>query len=112
VIGVNAAAKSFTAAVGVDDGSGPTDAAQFSVYGDGKLLTKSDVIHHGDKPKELSVDLTGVKQMVLKVDGGGNGTTGDNADWADPKITLDPANAKARPETVEASTEVKEEAAK
>ena len=111
VIAVNGAANAFTATVGVDDAAEPADSVRFNVYGDGKLLSRTDVIHHKDKPRELNVDITGVKQLVLKVDAGDSATS-DNADWADPKITLDPVKASNRPETVDASTEVKEEAAK
>jgi len=56
-------------------------------------------VTRGDAVKVLTADLTGVQQLVLVVDSGEDeNVNNDHGDWADAKITLDPAKAKDRPE--------------
>ena len=77
----------FTATVGVDDEVGDgLGSVEFIVKGDGKALWQSGVLHKGDAAKEVSVDLTGVKTLVLEVTDGGDGIDFDHADWADAKF--------------------------
>ncbi len=62
----NAAAGRFTAKVGVDDSA--TDKANsvtFAVYGDGKLLAKSQPLKWGMTAQPLSVPVSGVKLIEL-----------------------------------------------
>lgn len=107
VINVKGAAKSFSAIVGVDDDADNSASIGFTVIGDGKVLAKTGTIGRDTPAKELKADLTGVQQLVLLVDSGDDDDiTMDHADWADAKITLDPAKAKDRPEA-RPSTEAK-----
>ncbi|BAV06803.1 alpha-galactosidase [Filimonas lacunae] len=81
-------ASLFTAQVGIDDEvKGHEPAVVFEVYGDGKKLWSSGVMHLGDAAKSCSVPLTGVQKMELVVTDGGNGNYYDHANWADASIT-------------------------
>ena len=81
---LNGGSKSFTASVGVDDDANKNLAAsvEFLVRGDDKLLWDSGVMRAGDAAKNLAVNLTGMKTLVLEVDDAGDGIDYDHADWA------------------------------
>jgi hypothetical protein len=101
VIDLKGAAKTFTATVGVDDDVKDQGSVRFHVIGDGKELAKTGVMKAGEDPKNLTVDVTGIKQLELKVDDADDGIDYDHADWADAKLELLP-DTKDRPETVDA----------
>lgn len=87
-------ASLFTAQVGIDDEvTGHDPAVIFEVYGDGKKLWQSGVMHLGDAAKACSVPLTGVQKMELMVTDGGNGNYYDHANWADAGIATTDAAA-------------------
>jgi alpha-galactosidase len=80
-------ATSFTAQVGIDDEvKGQRPAVEFELYGDGKKLWSSGIMHLGDEAKPCSVSLVGVKKLELVVADGGNGNYYDHADWVDAKF--------------------------
>jgi len=86
----------FTAQVGVDAAAGNAQASiEFLIYGDGKQLWRSGVCKLGEAPKACDVPLNGVQQLLLLVDGAGNGISFDHADWADAKITFTGTPPKA-----------------
>ena len=97
-VAVNGGAKRFTATVGVDDevGGGKGN-AEFRVLGDRQtLLWQSGVMHQGQPPKTLDVDLTGVQTLLLQVTTGGAGFEFCHADWADARFDV----AGVPPQTV------------
>jgi alpha-galactosidase len=80
-------ATGFTAKVGLDDEiRGQRPAVEFELYGDGKKLWSSGIMHLGDAAKPCSVQLTGMKKLELVVTDGGNGNYYDHADWVDAKF--------------------------
>jgi alpha-galactosidase len=82
-------AKRFTASVGVDDEvKEERGSIVFQIYGDGKQLWKSNILHCGNEAESVDVDLSGVKTLVLMVDDAGDGIAYDHADWADAEITF------------------------
>ena len=87
-------AKTFSATTGVDDEvRGNPASAEFFVFGDGKILWQSGVRHPGDPAQSFTVDLAGVKTLLLKVGDAGKGISFDHADWADAKFdALDDAH--------------------
>ncbi|HEY4415068.1 MAG TPA: NPCBM/NEW2 domain-containing protein [Verrucomicrobiae bacterium] len=87
-LALNREALNFAANVGIDDevGSQPDASVEFFVIGDGKILWQSGVMHAGEPSRRCTVDLTGVKTLLLKVGEGGNGIAYDHADWADAEI--------------------------
>jgi len=90
-------AKEFKAWVGVDDEEmGQPSRVVFSVIGDGKTLWQSGIMKSGDAAKQVDVDLTGVKKLLLFVNNGGDGIDFDHADWADAQFVM----AQGAPETL------------
>ncbi len=92
----------FSAEVGVDDRSTlfrndtvkkENSWAQFFVIGDGKVLWQSGEMKYGEYSKPVKVNLSGVKNLLLKVTGGPGNT---HVDWVDAKFNF----SGAIPETV------------
>jgi len=77
----------FQAFVGVDDSAGG-GTINFKIFGDSKKLFESGVMKPGDKPKEVDVDLTGMKSLLLYVDDCDDGLICDHADWAEARFTV------------------------
>lgn len=104
-IDLGGVATKFVAMVGVDDGAppaggGPPGAAPappppagsvvFGAWVDGKKVFESDVMHRGDAPKPVSLDVTNAKTLVLAVADANDGVAGDNADWAGAAVIVKP----------------------
>jgi alpha-galactosidase len=89
VLDVGGRAVKFSAEVGIDDEVGKgRGRVVFKVLGDtNQVLWESKELHGGDAPVAVNVDLTGVKQLTLLVDGGDN-IDFDHADWADAKLVM------------------------
>jgi len=96
-VNLGGAAKSFSAQVGVDDeiNKNPNASVEFEVIGDGKALWKSGVMKAGDSARNCRVDLSGVKQVILKVTEAGDGNAYDHADWADATFEISGAKPVA-----------------
>ena len=100
-INVFGTATRFSALVGVDDETDGKGTVVFEIYADGKLKATSGPIRGNDKPKQLSADITGAKQLALVVSSNDDGIDFDHADWLQPTLTL--ANgAPVKPVVVEA----------
>ena len=82
--------RRFSATVGIDDEVGKRGSVIFKVYLDGKNVKDSGLLRGGDAPKTLSVDLSGAKKMILRVDDNGDGIDFDHADWGDAFIEMMP----------------------
>jgi alpha-galactosidase len=95
-IGLNGQAESFSATVGVDDEVGQRGSVVFRVVGDGKTLWESAVLRGGSPGTNVSVDLRGIKKLVLTVGDAGDDISYDHADWADAKIVM----AEGKPQTI------------
>ena len=78
----------FVSEVGVDDETEKKGSVIFQVWGDGKLLAKSGVMHGGDKADTLTANLRGIKMVVLVVTDAGDGIDYDHADWIQPELFL------------------------
>jgi hypothetical protein len=87
ILHLNGGSRHFHAWAGVDDSTGSDASVRFSIHGDGKELWKSNVLKKGDAAVEVSVDVSTVKYLSLRVDDGGNGISEDHADWAEPTLT-------------------------
>ena len=87
-LSLNGQAERFNARVGVDDEVDRNGSVSFEINGDGKVLWESGVMRRGDQPKAVSVDLAGVKTLVLSVGDGGDDINYDHADWADAQIVM------------------------
>jgi hypothetical protein len=78
----------FSAAVGLDDETRPEkpNEAVFEVWADGRLLWRSEAVKAGAEPQRLDLDVRGVAELTLKALPGSDGTTGDHADWLEPRL--------------------------
>ena len=84
---VNGLYEKFSAVVGIDDNNGSDKAnVEFSVCGDGRELWHSGVVTKSNGAVPVSIDIKGVKSLLLKVTGAGGGIDNDHADWANAKL--------------------------
>ena len=108
IIDLQRAAVRFTAMVGVDDEVKTHGSVVFTIEVDGKPAADSGVLHGGEAPMLLSVDLTGARRMILRVTAAGADNTDDHADWAGALIALlpdgdmDPAAVEDEPDIASA----------
>jgi alpha-galactosidase len=100
-IALGGKADLFTATVGVDDEVGTRGTVVFKVIGDNKTLWESSILHGGDPAQSVSVDLHGVKTVILQVGDAGDDVTYDHADWAEAKIVM----TEGKPEAIAAPRE-------
>ena len=99
-IDLHGTATRFASVVGVDDEKiGSVGTASFSVFVDGKRKGGTPTMHPGDKPRLISVDLTGAKTLTLRVDAPNGNIDSDHGDWAGAEITL-VDDSSAKPEAV------------
>src|SRR5581483_5352502 len=68
----------------------------FFVIGDGKTLWQSGVLRGGDHAKEVSVDLHGIRTLLLRVGDADDDINYDHADWAEAKIVM----SQGKPEAI------------
>ena len=95
-IDLRGGSKRFSAFVGVDDEvKGNSGSVNFRVYADGTSVWTSGVMKPGEPAKKVSVDLKGVKIMILIADSAGDGVSYDHADWAQAKFEVTGAKPKA-----------------
>lgn len=107
-VNLNGGAERFSAMVGADDNPPPTPPAGaqtppappprtpivFRVLGDSRVLHVSRPVTRGEAPEPLSVDVRGIKTLVLQVKPV-DGTRAIAANWADAKFTVSGASPVA-----------------
>jgi len=95
-INLQKGSSKFSAFVGVDDEvGGNIGSIKFRVYTDGKLLWDSGVMKAGGPARKVSVDVKGIKTLILLVDSAGDGISYDHADWAEAKFEVTGAEPKS-----------------
>jgi alpha-galactosidase len=81
----------FTSDVGCDMEAGSACSMALSVWGDGVELYDSGLMEDGQAAKQVDVDVTGVADLWLVADDGGENDDGqrhgDHADWANAILT-------------------------
>jgi len=76
----------FTADIGLDDESTAAGgSAVFEVLVDGTVKSQSAVLNHGTHVS-VDVDVSGGRELKLLVTDGGDGNSGDHADWANARL--------------------------
>jgi hypothetical protein len=89
----------FQAEVGVQWQGGNTPASVvFQVFVDGKKTFDSGVMRESDAPRPVTVSVEGANELRLVVSDAGDGIGYDAVDWADARLTRDPAAAKEPPD--------------
>lgn len=86
VFDINRNFKRFTTDFGIDTEADTRASAVFEIYGDGRLLFRSEKMGRFDLPKHADVDVTGVKYLELKTTDAGDGNYDDHTDWLNPTL--------------------------
>ncbi|SFD63033.1 sigma-70 family RNA polymerase sigma factor [Streptomyces aidingensis] len=86
VIDLNRECRLYRAQVGIDDLTRGIGAAEFAVYGDGRLLWESGPVEAGRPAVGFEVPLAGVRTLRLEVRPEGPFGAMALADWADSEI--------------------------
>jgi len=79
--------STFAAGIGLDDETTETGSVVFQVVGDGRVLFDSGVVRAKGAARAVSVDVTGVRLLALRVTDGGDGKNFDHADWTEARVT-------------------------
>lgn len=98
IVDLKSQATRFVSMVGLDDLAAGEASVSVEVWVDNRKKFESGVIHPGDAPKLVDVDLTGARFLELSIDDGGDTSYGDYADWGGGLIYLKPG-ATAQPES-------------
>lgn len=85
-VDLNGAYDRFTAQAGIDEEKPDKGSVVFEVLGDGRVLAGSGVLGPTDEPFAFDVDVSGVRQLTLRVMDAGDGIDSDHADWADAQL--------------------------
>ena len=96
VLDLKGSARRFTAWVGVDDETNGGGSVEFRVIADGKTLWSSGVMRGKQPAKEVDVDVSGIKKLILQVGDTGDGIDHDHADWAGATITYEGAKPEVQ----------------
>ena len=76
----------FRVTVGVDDETAGAGTGTVEVWLDGVLVVASGVITGGTAPLSGALDVTGKTELRLVVTDAGDGSSGDDVDWADAQL--------------------------
>ena len=83
---LNSEYEIFSADIGLNAGPRDTGELIFEVYGDDALLFSSGIMTGNSATQSINVDVAGVDQLRLVVDGNGS-INHDTANWADARVT-------------------------
>lgn len=78
--------KTFSGACGVDDYVDNRGSVAFRILAGEKVLYRSPVMKGKTAAATFSVPVSGVTELTLVADDGGDGNTSDHADWVDLKL--------------------------
>lgn len=79
--------RHFAAGAGADLEAASSDRKiAFRVLGDGRVLYDSPVVSGLREPLRVQLDVGGVQELCLLVLDGGDGITGDHADWGGARV--------------------------
>jgi alpha-galactosidase len=73
---------------GLDDETDGRGSVVFQIQADGKELWNSGLMRPKDAAKDFSLEVKGVKSLVLVAADAGDGNDWDHADWGDVKLTM------------------------
>lgn len=83
---LNGEFKSFRADIGLDDEVGNQGSVVFQVWLDGQKLYDSGTLNGATATKQLTLDVTGKRELRLVVTNGGDNLNYDHADWANARL--------------------------
>lgn len=77
----------FTSAIGIDDEIALSGSVTFEVWVDGRKVYTSGLKLATSPTENISVDISGARELTLVVTDGGDNKVGDHADWADARVS-------------------------
>jgi len=83
---LNSGFERFAATIGIDDAVRPLGGVVMRVGGDSAVLFESGAIGGTDPPRDIIVDVSGVKILTLTVDYGDGLDVAGHADWGDARL--------------------------
>lgn len=83
---INGEFDQLAATIGLDDSVRPLGSVVMQVLGDGRTIFDSGEISGVDPPRDILLDVRGVKQLTLLVDYGSGLDASDRANWADVRL--------------------------
>jgi hypothetical protein len=83
---LGAGCTAFQAEVGIDDEIGQRGSVGFEILGDGRRLADTGVLRPADGARAVTIDVTGLRMLTLRVTDGGDGKNYDHADWGDARV--------------------------
>src|SRR5205085_6974531 len=86
---LNGAFRTLDTKFALDDEANLGQESRFRVLGDGAVLFDSLNVSGQAFPRHVRVSVAGVQWLTLEVLEGGDGITGDHADWLDPMLLRD-----------------------
>jgi Gpi18-like mannosyltransferase len=86
VFDINRKFNTFTTDFGIDTEAGTRATAVFEIFGDDKLLFRSDKMGRFDLPKHAEIPISGVKYLTLTTTDAGDGNFDDHTDWLNPTL--------------------------
>jgi hypothetical protein len=87
--------ESFVATIGIDDAVRPRGSVVFRISGDGRELFNSGEIRGSDEPRDVRVEVTGVRLLTLSVDFGDGLDVSDHANWGGARL-IRPSGGRPR----------------
>ncbi|MBU0616174.1 MAG: NPCBM/NEW2 domain-containing protein, partial [Planctomycetes bacterium] len=78
--------RQFAAAVGIVDEMAERGDVTLAVLGDGRILWQAANVRGGEPPREVLVDVTGVRELSLHVDFGEGLDLSDHVCWAEARL--------------------------
>lgn len=82
--------ETLVATIGIDDSVRPRGSVLFRILGDSRLLFNSGVVTGTDPPRDVIVDVAGVKTLTLTVDYADELDLCDHAAWGDARLLKAP----------------------
>ncbi len=82
--------ETFVATIGIDDSVRPRGSVVFRILGDSKVLFDSGAVTGADPPRDIIVDVIGVRTLTLTVDYADELDLCDHADWGDARLLKAP----------------------
>ncbi len=88
--------EQFAATIGVDDAVRPGGSVVFRALDEGRLLFDSGKVTGTDPPRDVLVDVTGVKLLTLAVEFSDALDLSDHADWGNARLLKPPPDGESR----------------
>jgi len=86
IYALNGRYRQFAAVVGIADEMAERGDVTVAVVGDGRILWEAKGVRGGETPREVLVDISGVKELGLHVDFGGQLDLSDHVCWAFARV--------------------------